>query len=348
MTTLLSNLLTNSRLKCARKCLRLHEITYGMGFRPVDDPEELIFGDLVHKGLEAWWLGVKAELPQESWYERAIGAMREVADVDPFSLVRAEAMIAGYHAKWADASAEYEVLGVEERFEFALCNPATGGKSPVWRVGGKLDVRVRRRRDGVEGFIEHKTSGEDVGPGTTYWARLKMDSQVSTYFDGATSLGYETQFCLYDVLAKPGQRPLKATPLESRKYVVKTGLLYANQRDTDETPEEFGVRCMEAIVKDPDRYYVRGEVVRLEKELDAARWEMWQQAAQLRENHNADRHPRNPDACNAMGRTCPFFAVCAGEGSLENQTMFSRTSDVHPELAGHPTNAASPKEEGSA
>lgn len=350
MTQLLSALLTNSRLKCFRKCIRLHQLKYEMGYRPVSDPEELDFGSAVHAALEAWWLAVKAGLPPDEWYALAIAALRafKARSFDAFACARAEAMISGYHAKWAQDAGQFEVLGVEEAFEYALVNPATGGRSPMWSVAGKLDVRVKRRSDGAHGFIDHKTSGEDIGPGSTYWARLKMDTQVSTYFDGGVSLGHDFSFCLYDVLRKPGQRPLKATPLENRK-LKKDGTPYANVRLEDETPEEYQARCMEAILATADdgaaKYYQRGEVPRLEAELDAARWELWQQAAQLREANGNNRHPRNPDACTAMGQTCPFFAVCCGEASLENPALFFRTDNVHPELAGHPTSGAGPKEE---
>ena len=36
-------------------------------------------------------------------------------------------------------------------------------------------------------------------------------------FDGAAALGHDVAGCLYDVICKPGLRPLKATPVEARK-----------------------------------------------------------------------------------------------------------------------------------
>jgi hypothetical protein len=49
-----------------------------------------------------------------------------------------------------------------------------------------------------------------------------MDGQVSTYFDGAASLGLDVAGCIYDVIGKPGIRPLQATPVEARKYTKPT------------------------------------------------------------------------------------------------------------------------------
>lgn len=334
-----STLLTHSRLKDARACRRLHHFKYEHGFRPTEDRAELAFGTLMHRGLEAWWSAIRAESDAEA----AVGVFLDGLEIDPFDLAKLRVLLTGYHARWLDAAAEYEVLGVEERFSFPLVNPATGARSPVWTVGGKLDVRLRRRSDLALVLMEHKTSAEDVTLGSSYWQRLRMDGQISIYFDGTAALGEPAAVCIYDVIGKPSIRPLKATPEESRKY-TKAGALYANQRESDETPEEFTARLMEAVGSEPERYFVRGDVVRLEADMEEARTDIWQYAAMLREEHNAGRAPRNPDACTAYGRPCPFFAVCSGAASLDDETLFYRTDEVHPELAGAPSEQT-PKEE---
>ncbi len=337
----MTQILTSSRLKTARQCARLHAYRYIDGFRPVDDGAALSFGSLTHAGLEAWWLAVKAGADRATWLGAAVLAVRAVEGVDPYALAMVEVLLAGYHQRWADDADGYEVLGVEEQFEFPLINPETGARSPAWRVAGKLDVRVRRKSDGAHGIVEHKTASGEISPGSFYWERLRIDSQVSLYVDGAASLagGELPAFILYDVLGKPGQKPLKATPLGSQKRKAN-GELYASQRAEDETPAEYQLRLAEAVGAEPDKYFVRGEVVRLESELTEARAETWQQAGTLRENVNANRHPRNAEACNAYGRTCAFFGVCCGSESLENERLFVRLETAHPELAGYPTSTA--------
>lgn len=330
-----SKLLSNSRLETARRCPREELFTYQLGYRAVEDGEGQAFGSFVHKGLEAWWLAVKEGAPVEQWLERAWSALRAEADVDPFDLVKAEVMVAGYHFRWSADAAHYEVLGVEVTFEAPIINPESGAESRTWRLAGKLDVLVRDRRDGDVRFIEHKTSSEDVSLGSNYWKRQRIDSQVSTYFSGAEALGHSAVGCIYDVLGKPSQKPLKATPEASRKYTAK-GALYANQRDRDETPDEYRARLVEAITLEPERYFVRGEVVRLEQELTDARADIWATAKTLRENQLAGRAPRNAKACQRYGGWCPFFGVCTGEASLDDTRLFRRISDVHPELAGQP------------
>lgn len=253
-----------------------------------------------------------------------------MATTDPFDLARAEAMLRGYHARWCDEA--YEVIAVEAEFRAPLINPETGASSRTWQRGGKLDVVVREasgpRRLGV---VEHKTASEDITPGSPYWRKLRMDGQVSGYFLGADALGFPAEFCLYDVLAKPALRPYKATPIEDRKF-KKDGTLYASQRTEDETPEAFRDRCLEAIIADPNAYFRRGEVVRLEAEAEEALFDDWQTAQQMREGERLRRFPRNPDACFKWGRACDFFDVCSGEASIEDPARFRRSEHVNPEL----------------
>lgn len=332
-------LLTSSRLKDARACQRLHRLVYTSGYRPVTDAAALRFGTLFHRGQEPWWLAWKS-----CGEERLALALQAVAgEADPFDLVRAEELLRGYHFRWA--AEPYEVLAVEVPFETELRNPISGASSRTWRLAGKIDAIVRDTRDGRILVVEHKTSSEDISPGSEYWRRLRMDGQVSVYYEGARSLGFDVAGCLYDVIHKPTIRPLLATPEESRKY-KKDGTLYAAQRDQDETPEEFRARLVESIAEKPEAYFARGEVVRLEAEMSDALFDIWQLGQQIRESELADRAPRNPDACVRFGRTCPFFGVCTGTESLDDATLFTCSTIVHPELAG--VEDAQTKEESAA
>jgi hypothetical protein len=329
-----SDLLTSSRLKDARACARLHHLRYNLGYRPVVSADTLRFGTLVHLGLEAWWLA-----PQGERLEAALAAL-EGAEVDVYEVARARVMLRGYDARWG--SAQYEVLGVEVPFVTELRNPATGAASRTWRLAGKVDAIVRDLSTGLVMLVEHKTSGEDITPGGEYWRRLRMDSQISVYVEGARSLGFEVDGCVYDVLGKPRHKPLKATPMESRK-VTRTGELYSGQRAFDETPEEFEARLTEAVAASPSAYFVRGEVVRLEEDMRDALFDIWQTGQAIRESELQGRHPRNSDACTRYGRTCPFFAACSGEASLEGNPDFVVLEDMHPELSDVP--AAAQREE---
>lgn len=328
------HLYTSSSAKTARTCLRLYRLTYVEGWKPRDESENLRFGTLIHKALEAWWLATKAGLRAD---ERLAAALDALAyEADPFDRARADVLTRGYDARWG--ADEYEVLAVEHEFRVPLVNPETGAPSRTFDLAGKLDVLVKDA-DGRVLIVEHKTTSEDPSPGGEYLRRLRIDGQISTYYAAVKALGYDVAGCLYDVLKKPTLRPAKATPEESRKY-KKDGTPYANQRLTDETPEEYHARLVEAVAADPAGYFQRAMIVRLEDELAEAQADAWQTAQVIREARRTNQWPRNPDACSRYGRTCGFFDVCTGAGTLDAD-RFVRVG-AHPELTQGTTAAESP------
>lgn len=355
-------LMTSSRARCARSCRRRHHFEYQLGYRPAESAGALRFGTLIHHGLEAWWLAAKAKRPVDEWHAAAQAALTE-READELELARAQVLLTGYHLRWH--AEPFEVLAVEARCEGPLRNPLTGAESRTWRLAGKLDAIARDMRTGEVCIIEHKTSGEDISPGSDYWRRLRMDGQVSTYFEGARFLGFDATRCIYDVLGKP-RHELRAVPVldeHGTKVVLdadgnRVRTAQGKWRQTGdaaqgyvlqtrpETVEEYKARLAEELGAEPQRYWVRGDVVRLEAEMADALLDTWQLAQSLRDEERLGRRPRNPDACLQPGRICPFFSVCAGEASIDDERLFTRSTDVHPELAGDVATEG-PKEEAS-
>lgn len=323
-------LLTSSEMRAFRACARQHHYAYNLLVRPVETAEALRFGTLIHAGLEAYRCACDPD-------ERLTAALRALAEggaADELELVKAEELLLGYDARWGDDAVE--ILAAEQTFAADLRNPATGATSRTYRLGGKVDAIGRvaedhpTRQPGVY-LIETKTTSEDIGVGSPYWTRLRLDTQVSVYFEGARALGYDVVGCIYDVIRKPGIRPLKATPPDAVK-LKKDGTPYANVRLTDETPDEYRARLRADIAEHPDRYYQRGDVVRLEHEVVEAAYDTWQTARLIREATVTDRHVRNSDACLRWGRPCQFFPVCAGEASLDDERLYRRAAVAHEEL----------------
>lgn len=341
-----SHLITTSRMKAFNACLRLHHYRYVLGYAPVTDSVALEFGTIFHAGLEAWWLTFAEGRSLTALAEAQaaiVTAGKKAATFDEVAAAKADLLMLGYHARWADRMSEFDVIGVERSFSAPLPTPANARRARGLKVAGKLDVLVRRISDGTIWIVEHKTSNADLSPGSTYWQRLRMDTQVSVYFEGAAILGSPPTGCLYDVISKPQQRPLKATPLELRKYtkekrdkagnITEPSRLYANQRDTDETMDEFKARMAAEIAGAPELYFQREEVVRLESELEASRRDTYETAMLIREAKRADRSPRNPDACFLFNRPCDFYPVCSGMATIDDPAMYKRLPTVHPELA---------------
>lgn len=343
---MLSKLLTKSRLADARTCQRLHAMKYLQGYRPRERARALVIGSTVGEGLDRIWVNhelvipeLPSDAPVEDYYDRA----------------RMTAMLLGYQQRWQEEdSVKYEVLGCELEFRCALINPLTGRKSETWELAGKLDKLVRERETGEVWVVEHKTTSEDISPGSPYWACLRMDTQVSIYHVGARSLGYDVRGVIYDVLVKPGQRPSQVPVLDEggvkivldatgARVTTKDGKKWRETGDAAqgfalqvraELPEEYERRCVDAIAAAPDEYYRRAPVPRLEKDIDDALVDIWQQGQQMREAERAGRAPRNPEACKRWGRMCEFFPCCSGETSLQDETLYRLSTNVHPELTG--------------
>jgi len=315
------DLLTASRLSTFRECNRKHDLKYRQGFRPVRDGDALRFGSLIHLGLEAWWKSDRAHR-----LENALAAVQ--LESDEIDRIKAEELLIGYDARWG-AEIFDEIIAVEEQFEAPLLNPETWQPSRTYRLAGRVDVLVRR--NGRVAVLEHKTTSEAIeSDADHYWQRLAMDPQLSLYVIGAESLGHAVDECIYDVLKKPSIRLKKATPIEERKF-KKDGTLYANQREFDETPEEFRARLRAEIEADPFRYFQRRDVPRMNSQIEAFLFDAWATARNIREQEIAARAPHNPDACWRFGM-CPFWNVCANGEDPAASSDFVRVENVHPEL----------------
>jgi len=328
---------TKSRLASFSLCQRLHDLTYNKGYRSLLPRELADWGSMFHAGLDAWFLVYKDHgepLPGLALTAAlaAMAAYRATApNIDETAFAKGEIVMAAYDARWAPTMHEWEVLGVE--LEFVTTIP---GRKRL-RVAGKIDKLLRRRATGEVFYGEHKTTGADLSAGSTYWQRLRMDPQVSIYFGGCRELGHEPAACLYDVIVRPSEKLLKATPVELRKYTKGTAKepsrLYSNQRETDETVEEFRARLGGLIAADPAAYFARVEVVRLESEIAESALDVEATALQIRASATAEHAPRNPNACFMYNRACDFLSACDGTAALDDETKFTRVANVHQELS---------------
>lgn len=318
-------LLTTSEARCYRACDMKHHIRYERLIRAREEKaDSLRFGTLTHSWLEPWWLA-----PEGCRLEAALAVING-AECDPVDRAISRVLALVYDARWRDAG--LETIAVETEFRAPLRNPITQAASRTWEFGGKLDAIVRETSTGRLLIVEHKTSSDDISQGSDYWKLLLIDDQVSNYFQGARSLGYEPDACLYDVIKKPKMRPLQATPIEDRKY-TKAGTLYASQREHDEPIEDFEARLKAKILEAPWEWFQRGEVARVEEAELTAAYDLWSTAKQIQESHVAQRHPRNPQSCRDYYRFCEYFGVCTSTESLDDERLFEQVASPHEELS---------------
>lgn len=309
----MTRLLTASRLRAAHACPRLDYYRYELGL-VAPATGAMAFGTAIHAGLEAWWSAIRDGMPGDALADAIVALDRSDID-DAFDAARAEAMLTAYDVRWQRWACSVEVLGIEQTFRAPLRHP-DGHVARTWALAGKLDALVRLS-DGRVAIVEHKTTTRAAGAGSEYRARLTLDPQVSVYYDGAAALGHEAELCLYDVLVKPAEKPLRAT---GEIKLKKDGQPRAGQRTEDETPEAYRARLIEAIAADPDRYLVHAEIVRTERDRKEHGRDVWETVHAL--EHYRRRlpvlPPRHAGACFAHGSPCAFLPLCEGRGRIED------------------------------
>jgi hypothetical protein len=304
---------SNSELSTWLACQVRHHYSYGLRRKPRVTSDALSFGTLWHEGMAAWW-GAAGD-------DRLLAGLAAFAGASPFVLETLTRLLIGYTARWGEAG--YTAVAIEQEFTTALVNPDTGETHPTIGLLGILD-KVVTDTAGTPHVMEHKTSSADISTGASYWDRVRtLDAQVSGYIDGARSLGFDVPDVIYDVVAKPTIKPLKATPEEKRKYTKPTKAnpeprLYANQRIEDETPEAYGERLSKDIAENPHEYFARGTIVRLEADELRHRRDTWEMVRQMRA---IERPVHNRFACDQFSG-CSYREVCEGRADIMDEMKF--------------------------
>ena len=195
-------LLTNSRAESFKKCRRRHWYEYEMGLRPVEDAKALRMGSAFHSGLEvlkAHGSLDKAYATVGQFYATTLES-EEAQYWRDIERTTVETLLSGYAWRWQESP--LQVIANEQEFRLPLVNPQTGAASTVWDLAGKIDGIVRLE-DGRQAVLEHKLLSEDLAPGSDWWKRLQMDSQVSLYVYAARKIWNDVSTVLYDVTRKP-------------------------------------------------------------------------------------------------------------------------------------------------
>lgn len=326
----MSEILTATRLRTLRRCPRQHYYRYELGLSRIRTADALRLGSAFHRGLELYRRGVETTKATEE----AISGYATIPEwADSYNWhVECEtvrALLMGYF--WYYLYDDIKIIEVEQTYDLPLVNLWNDQHNQRFTLAGKIDA-IGYLPDGCKAVIESKTAGEDISPDSDYWLRLRHDPQVAHYVIAARELGYDVVAVVYDVTRKPTISPLRTTPIEKRRY-RKDGKLYAAQRESDETPEDYGVRLLTDIGSRPDYYYQRREVPCLDDDLADFRVELWQQAEHLLDSRQHDRWFRNFDRFTCS--VCEFVDLCYQSVRVTADQVpagFQKLTNIHPEL----------------
>ena len=329
--------LTNSMRSKFAACHRAYKLAYVDLKRPLVTSEALSFGTAMHEFLEAYWSGKQPD------FTKTTG--------DVYKDVTLGALFDGYVERWGlSDEVNYEKVGAEIYFEAPLMNPETGGVSKTWKLAGKIDAIAKEKSTGKIVIVEHKTTSQDIGPGSDYWRKIPIDGQVSGYYVGAQVNGYDAQDCVYDVIRKPSIRPSESVPVldeYGHKIVVDeiTGERVMKKDGTprqsagegmkllvrEETPEEWYAHLKADISMRPDYYDQRLSVARSSDDLAEYLFDMWAVGREIADAERMGRFSRNPNACSMYG-ACEYFDVCTGCASIDDVNLFRTAETPNEEL----------------
>jgi hypothetical protein len=263
--------LTNSEITTFQRCEREWQHRYLDHREGEGITESLSRGKRIHKELAAWWSGAKTtdELP-------------------PIET----AMMIGYAARYVRPNLRDVRVNVPFRCQI-------GGVDVV----GECDA-VGVYENGRTVVVEHKTTTQNISPGSQYWReRIHCDTQVSTYlaaFPGAT--------VLYDVLHTPGLKVLGVN----------------KSRSVPESNEEYIDRILADMTREPEKYFQRAYIVRLESEHESFADDLVAVSSRMVDTVRTVNPPRNPRSCFTYGRACDFFDVCYGGKAITDMPLVEK------------------------
>ena len=315
-------MLTQSSLNLYRACPRRFRWRYVDGWRDTALYPELEVGTLVHLGLEWFWSG-------HSWSDtrRKLINDRSAYFHANEGLVRFAQILAyveGYFQTY-DLD-DWETLGVEEVFNIEIQGIP---------FSGKLDARARRKSDGRQFLIEHKTSGN---PNENYWRKLAngMDAQLVLYSEAVKIMTGEECGFLYDVIAKhnsgPTYRMVDGKIPKPRKRKKETDEEFSQRKaNMMETLEEYQQRLAHNYIKSGANYQ-RKIITCTAQEHQNALEDLLFIARQVEASKKENRFPRSSSNCWSYGRNCEYFNICTGADTPETSGHLNKETDLHPEL----------------
>lgn len=208
--------ISNNSLSSFRKCPFKFETEYVNKIKPIYKAVSLYFGQCLHQALDYHYTG--AQNPDltieyfESYFDGAqeeqpimwstSGARKDGGDFADAETAKKYGvmMLQKYFDRYLEEDVNMEILESEKEFEFDLDGiKYTGIIDQIVKIDGKVYGRDFK-------FMAQKMDSE----------YLSMDNQISGYYLGAKSLGYDLDGFIYDVGYK------YKVPAFDRIYVTRT------------------------------------------------------------------------------------------------------------------------------
>lgn len=330
-----------SSIRAFKQCPKHYQLAFVEGLREANEPAPFRMGTAWHKGLEIAEEGGStsdAILGATEVYETIPGWADEAE-----WLVEREVIangLAGY--LYHIGSDEYETIAVEQEFDLPLVNPETGRATSRFRRVGKIDRIVRCKADGRLLVQENKTTSRSIDSGSTYWNRLRRDTQSMFYILATKELYPDENVygLLHDVFHKPTIRPKMLTQADTKKFMGvgeyfgqaftitpiepdKDGITFSIDYRVPEvkpgakegafaireTPAMYGARMFQDLCDRSEVYYARREVPFTNPELLNFRYQLWYLQKNMADMERTGFWVANENQCEATF-ICRYLSIC--------------------------------------
>lgn len=211
-----------------KQCTMLYYLRHVLRLRPVEDAEAARIGTNWHKCLE-----ILTE-PNSDPHGALIAHLNKAYETCPPSVSltdwEVERTVLLYSAlgwDWYYQDDKIETVAREVHFDRQVTDQ--------YRRRGKIDRIIRREGQVTLALGEYKSTTKPIDPGSLYWDRLNLDSQLTLYLIEARHAqlaGELEQYgiaatdplisgVLYDVWHKPMIRPKKLSMAETKRFMVE-------------------------------------------------------------------------------------------------------------------------------
>jgi len=308
---------TYSMWSLFRNCRKACQYRYLDNLVPLQKAQALFFGSVIHECLEIWHKTYDFELVVQHINE--IYSHQTYDSSQKKDLYLALAMMQGYIKKYRSDQENFQVIGLEQKFEGNIKNPGTGSFSKSFKLSGKVDGIIKNK-NGDHYLLEHKTASVIDG---NYLEKLWTDFQITLYcWYVREVLEVPVLGVIYNILGKVKLKQSEGetdSEYEARcQFLIaksKTGKTTA-KRKMPETDEAYQDRL--SVKYDNPEIFQRETILISQDRYLQLQEELWKLTKAFLEARRTNNFYRNTAYCFQWHRPCAYYPICSAGNNCQN------------------------------
>jgi hypothetical protein len=287
--------------------------------------------------------------------DSALASIDKATSPDDKHRATARGLMRGYDARYA-ADNTWRAEAVEQEFRHSIYNLQAAKRTSTSRtftVAGKKDVLGIDEQD-RRWVFDHKTTSYDIAVNSDFRKQLVCEGQVNCYLLSELLSGQQAAGAVWDMIRKPGIAP-KLLSKADKTMITSLGTYFGMNVSSDtqvniadtctadaglpkgtqikyrENGELFEIRLTQECLDQPERYFQRQKIFKLDHEMELYAKELWELAQDILIARRTGRHLRSSGACLNFG-ACGYLGICSGYDSPDSNNWIRR-ANVHEELS---------------